>query len=924
MWLFHFFALVCLVSMTAANTKTTSALSAQNLRCENKVEPLGIGTPEPRLSWTFASSVGGRSVSQAAYRILVASSADLLAHNTGDLWDSGKVDSALQNNIPYKGVGLKSSQTCLWKVQVWSLDGVATWSRASHWEIGLVRPEDWTGKWINDGRKSPSADADFYKDDPAPMFRKEFNLKGKVRRARLYMAGIGYSEASLNGSRIGDHVLEPGWTKFDKRVLYSVYDVTHQLAANGNCLGIHLGNGWYNPLPLKLFGAFNLREHLAVGRPRVLAQLRVEYADGSVDTVSTDETWKVGTSSILGNNTYLGEVTDARKEPFGWDKPGFDASGWGTPGIAEEPIGALKSPKQPPIRVTATWNSVKVTQPHPGVFVYDMGVNFAGWARLKLNVAAGTTLHLRYGELLNHDGTLNPMTSVAGQIKGTRQGTSESIGGPGAPKIAWQADTYIAKGGQETYTPQFTFHAFRYLEVTGLTSALPLDHVIALRLNSDVEPTGSFECSNPLLNTIQEICIRTFKSNIFSVQSDCPHRERLGYGGDIVATSEAFMSNFDMSGFYTKAVEDWSDNALPDGMFTDTAPSVGIQYCGVIWAMAHPLLVDQLHRYYGDQLISEQEYVAAKKWIQLVENQYPDGIVTDGLSDHESLVPTPSPEYVTPMYFASAKIMASLASRLSLKDDEAHFLELAEKISKAYQAKFVDAVSGKVGTGSQACQAIALYTHIISDEVRQKAMAYLLSDIELHHGHLNTGILGTKCMLDVLSREGRADVAYRIATQTDFPSWGWMLKNGATTLWEHWEFSDNTYSHNHPMFGSVSQWMIQWLGGIHPAPSADGFDQIIVNPQTPAGLEWVKCSYNSIRGKIVSNWSRHGDQIKFEIEIPVNSTALVSLSAKTLESVKEGGVSLSKVTGVSGARLVNGRAEFTLGSGNYRFMSTER
>ena len=909
-----------LVSMATPLAKPTSTLTAHNLRCENQVDPLGIDAPEPRLSWTL--SANARAATQSAYRILVATTPDALSHNKGDLWDTGKVDSSEQNNIPYQGKPLKSSQICYWKVQTWGANAAPKWSKTAHWEMGLLHPQDWTATWINDGKQSPQEDKDFYRNDPAPLFRKEFTLNKPVRKARLYLAGIGYSEATLNGVRIGDHVLEPGWTKFDKRVLYSVYDVSHQLSPDKNCLGIRLGNGWYNPLPLKLFGSFDLRKVLAIGRPRVIAELRVEYTDGTITIVPTDDTWRVGNSEILRNNIYLGEVTDARKSQEGWDKPGFNASAWATPGIATEPIGPLKAPHQPPIRVTSSWHAVKVTEPHPGTYIYDLGTNFAGWAQIKLHTTAGTEIHLRYGELLHPDGTLNPMTSVAGQIKGTRQGTNESIGGPGAPPVAWQSDTYIARGGEETFTPRFTFHAFRFLEITGLTAPIPLESVTALRLNADVQPAGSFECSNALLNQIQAMCIHTFKSNLFSVQSDCPHRERLGYGGDIVSTSDAFISNFDMSGFYSKAVQDWSDNALPDGMFTDTAPSVGIQYCGVIWAMAHPVLLDQLHKYYGDRSLAEQEYPAAKRWIQLVEKQYPDGIVTDGLSDHESLLPTPAPELVTPMYFHAAEIIGAMATRLSLPDDAAHFSRLAEKIRLAYQAKFIDPETGKVGPGSQASQAIALYTRIVGDSQREKVLDYLLKDIDLHHGHLTTGILGTKSMLEVLSQEGHADVAYRIATQTDFPSWGWMLKNGATTLWEHWEFSDNTFSHNHPMFGSISQWMIQWLGGIHPSPQATGFDEILITPQAPAGLNWVKSSYNSIRGKITSNWSRQGAQIKYEIEIPANSTAKITLPAKTRESIREGGQLIEQAPGISDVSFSHGKTTLTLGSGNYTFITT--
>jgi alpha-L-rhamnosidase len=785
--------------------------------------------------------------------------------------------------------------------------------------MGQMRPENWIGQWLNDGRPTPATDANFYRDDPAPQFRREFRVQKPLVRARLYVSGLGYYQASLNGNRVGDHVLDPGWTNFSEKVYYSVYDVTRQLKDGENCLGVELGNGWYNPLPLRLFGSFNLRDHLSVGRPRFIAQLRLDYQDGSSETVASDEKWRVGSGPVRRNDIYLGEWFDAQKEKEGWDQPGFDDADWSAPRVASEKIGPLVAQPLPPVRVTEEWSAVKVTEPRPGVLIYDCGKNFAGWVRLKHALPRGTTVQLRYGELLHPDGTLNPMTSVAGQIKGTRKETGESIGGPGAPPIAWQTDTFVARGGEDSYTPRFTFHAFRYVEITGLPSPLPVSNVTAMRLNSDVETAGDFECSNPLLNEIQSMCRNTFRSNIFSVQSDCPHRERLGYGGDIVATSEAFMSNFDMATFYAKAVEDWSESARPDGMLTDTAPFMGIQYCGLAWAIAHPLLIDQLYRYYGNRHIGEAEYATAKRWMAVVEKQYPDGIVTDGLSDHESLTENPAPEMVTPLYFMSANLLADQASRRQLKADETHYRQLAEKIRTAYRRQFVNGSTGRVGPGTQASQAFALYTGIVTEAERAKVLAYLVQEIHVRKDHLSTGIMGTKFMLDVLSREGHADLAYKIVTQPDFPSWGWMLKNGATTLWEHWEYSDNTFSHNHPMFGSVSQWMMQWLGGIQPETASVGFDRIVVRPQVPKGLDWVKSHYDSIRGRIASNWQRSEDSVRFEIEIPVNTQARVVLPVEELSSVSEGGRPLEATPGVTDVMPRGNTVELTAGSGRYVF-----
>jgi alpha-L-rhamnosidase len=902
-----------------------AAISVSSLRCESRHEPLGVDAAQPRLSWIIDS--GERDQRQAAYRVLVAASEKSLAAGLGDLWDSGKVAGSETVGIDYAGLPLRTGQRCYWKVQAWDQkDRPSRWSPSTWWEMGLLAPADWTGQWLNDGKLNPTNDADFYRDDPAPLFRRELKLSKPIRRARLHISGLGYYEASLNGQRVGDNVLDPGWTMYGQRVYYSTYDVTGQLRPGDNCLGVTLGNGWWNPLPLQLWGQRNFRQELAVGRPRFIAQLNVEFTDGTRQSFASDAAWKVADGPLRRNSIYLGEVYDARQEVPGWNQPGFDDSAWRPAKFASEAIGQLQAQPQPPIRVRETFPAARVTKPQPGVFIYDLGQNFSGWASFHFRAPAGTRIVLRYGELLNPDGSLNPLTSVCGQIKGTRKnqvGREESVGGPGAPAIAWQADTYIARGGgEESYVPRFTFHGFRYVEVTGLVQALPLEAVTGMRLSADVPEAGEFSCSNPLFNEIQAMCRRTFLANLFSVQSDCPHRERLGYGGDIAATSEALMLNFDMENFYTKVVADFADSARPDGMLTDTAPFVGIQYCGVGWAMAHPLLAAQLYRYYGNRRVMEEQYATARRWLLLVAKQYPDGIVTEGLSDHESLAPTSAPPFVTPLFYQSAELVAGLARTLGHREDAAQFAALADKIRQAYQQRFFDTGTGRAGPGTQGSQAFALYSDLVPAGARSRALDVLLENIHGERkGHLSTGILGTKFMLEELSREGHADVACGLVQQTDFPGWGWMLANGATTLWEHWELSDNTYSHSHPMFGSVSQWFIRWLGGIQPQPEAIGFDRILIRPQAVPGLKWVKSSYNSVRGRIVSNWSRDGDRLSLELVVPANTTATVFVPAQAAARVTESGKPVGQTKGVKFLRMENHAAVYEVGSGTYRFQS---
>jgi len=911
----------CASTLGSQTTKNESNISAAELKCEYKSNPLGIDASKPRLSWEIQSAK--RSQIQTAYRILVANSEKDLQLNSAKCWDSGKQVSKETIHIAYNGKPLKSGQRYFWKVQVWDKAGHASvWSKSSYWEMALLDDGDWEGEWLCDGKPTPTKDEDFYKDDPAPLFRKEFELAKKIKKARLYVTGLGYYEASLNGNKVGKSVLDPGWTNYDKQIFYSTYDVTELVQDGENCLGVTLGNGWYNPLPLQMWGRRNMREPLPIGRPRFISQLNIEFADGSTKSIVSDKDWKVHPGPILRNNVYLGEVYDARKEIENWNLPGLDDRDWKNAVKAAKPKGKLLSQPQQPIRVTKTLKPTKIIGPKPGVYVFDFEQNFAGWVQLSLRASAGAKVTLRFGELLYPDSTLNVMTSVAGQVKG-KNDKGENRGGPGSPEIAWQSDTYISKGkGLEVYTPRFTFHGFRYVEVTGLPAKPSLDLLEGHRLNSDINIVGTFHCSNDMINQIQEMTQWTFLSNIFSVQSDCPHREKFGYGGDLATTSEAFMLNFDMAQFYAKAVYDWHDAALPDGMMTDTAPFVGIQYCGVPWAMAHPLLLCQLYQYYGNIQLIEQHYPTASRWLDLVASQNPDFIIREGLSDHEGLEDMPKPQMITPLYYQSAQFLACLAKHLGLNEDVEKYSKLAQNIKQAYLKNFLEENTGKFDPASQASQSFALYNNLVPADEKQDAIDFLLDKIRIEkEEHLSTGMFGTKYMFNVLSQEGYSDAAYSMVNQKTYPGWGYMLENDATTVWEHWAFSDNTYSHNHPMFGSISEWFYKWLAGIQPHPEAVGFDRIIIRPQVIDGLDWVKAEHKSIRGEIVSEWKKENGQFDLKIVVPANTTATVYIPADDPSAVNESGQSAENATGVKFYKYENGAAIYKVGSGLYQFSS---
>ena len=916
------------ISAAGAGAAGPAGIFPAGLRCNAAVDPLGIDDPRPRLSWRLEpTSRSGRDQRQSAYQVLVASSPEVLERDRGDLWDSGRVEGSRSLDVEYRGRPLRTGERVHWKVRAWDGEGHASgFSRPGWWEMALLDAGDWRARWIAQRRPRPLTVSEQFADDPAPLLRREFRLAGEIARARAYVTGLGYYELRLNGSRVGDQVLDPGWTDVRKRVLYSTYDVTRLLRSGSNAAGIMLGNGWYNPLPLPLFGRFDLRKELEVGEPRALLQIEIEYRDGRRETVLSDESWKFAPGPVMRNSVFLGEHYDARRERPGWDRPGFDDAGWAAVDTVAAPTGTLRCQEAPPIRARGVLPAAAVTEPKPGVFIFDHGQNFAGWARVRARGPAGTRVSLRFGELIHADGTLNPMTSVMTQIKNRRANTAI-----GAPETAWQAGSFTlaGTGKEEVFTPHFTFHGFRYVEVTGYPGRPGLRAVEGIPLAADLPDAGEFACSNEMFNRLQEVVRRTLLSNVFSVQSDCPHREKLGYGGDIVASSEMALFNFDMARFYGKAVTDLADAVRPNGGFTETAPYVGIADAGlgqgagpVGWGTAHPLLVWQLYQYYGDRRRLEEEYPRVRRWLDLLESRAQDGILDNGIGDHESLVPKPRALTGTGFFYLNLRLAERIARILGRTGDAEAHARRAASVRDAFNRRFYRADSGQYDAGTQASQAFALHLGLAPPEQVQPALRALVTDItDRRGGHLSTGIFGTKYMLRALADLGRCDVAYRVVNQREFPGWGHMLERGATTLWEHWEFSDNVYSHNHPMFGSVSEWFFRALAGINPAEDAEGFDRIVLRPNVTGDLTWVRAGYDSARGPLHSAWRAEGGSFDWRLTLPPNVTAEVHVPARRGTVVREGEVPAEKALACRLLRREECSAVYLVGSGRYRFRS---
>jgi len=914
------FALPVDARPTKSNKNYSPGINVESVHCENQNNPIGIDDANPRLGWIIKSNAGERGQYQTAYQIQVASSLALLNAGKADLWDSRIIGNISSNNISYNGKPLSSEKRYYWRVKIWDKRKKASsWSNPAFWEMGLLDNAEWKGKWIEEAKASSEENKNLYEDKPSPLFRKDFTLSRKIKKAVMHVSGIGYYEAFLNGKKVGNKLLDPGWTDYSKRILYSTYDVTTYMATGSNCVGMILGNGWYNPLPMKMWGRRNIREALPAGEPKFIMQLNIEFTDGTKQEVVSDNTWKVTAGPILRNNIYLGEKYDARKEIPGWCTTGLNTNDWKLARIAAEPTGKLCSEQLPPIVAGDTILPISIKKLEEGRFIVDFGKNFGGIIRLEAKGASGTVINLSYGELLYANGTLNVMTSTAGQIK--RKG----VGGEGSPDTAFAKDQFILSGKmKDVFQPKFTFHGFRYVEVSGFPGILHSQDIKGLVLFSNVPDAGAFSCSDSTLNQIQKISLNTFRSNIFSVQSDCPHRERFAYGGDIVATCEAFMYNYNMSGFYEKTVIDFADEAQEDGGLTETAPFVGIASDGlggksgpVEWGSAHPILLYHLYQYYGKIDLLREQYPVVKNWVDFMSRNAKEGIINKTIGDHESIDEKVVGLSATAYYYYNTLLLAKFANLLDRKDDFVKYNALKDTIKAAFISKYYDPATGNIDIHTAAAQSFGLYFNLIPENAFDAALKVLLENISKNDDHITAGIFGTKFILEVLSRTGNGSKAYKMATQKTYPGWGYMLANGATTLWEQWSMSENTYSHNHPMFGSISEWFYKYLAGIQPANDAVGYNKIIIRPHIN-DLQWAKASYNSVLGKTVSSWKITGETVTLDITIPVNATATVYLPT-SLKNIKERGMAISDKGDVQFIGIENKESKFVLGSGNYQF-----
>ena len=886
---------IFVLCISAFATVARGDITVTKLRCEYRTNPMGLDVAKPRLGWVMESNERGQK--QTAYQVLVASNRRKLKNNNGDLWDTGKVKSDQSVQVVYDGRKLRSRLRCWWKVRVWDKDGDASaYSEPGWWEMGLMGKSDWRARWLS----APKSQDPSVEPDPAPLFRKAFELESPVAKARAYVTGLGYYELHLNGDKVGDRVLDPGFTRYDRRALYATYDVTDHLQKGKNAAGMIVGNGWYN---MHSKAVWDFDKAPWRDRPTMICQIEVTFKDGSSTTIASDPSWKVSTGPIRFDSIREGETYDARMEKIGWSTPAYDDSGWKSAAVVDGPGGKLTSQKMPPMKVTRTLEPVKITDPKDGVYVFDMGQNTAGWARLKVNGPRGTEVVMKYGERLHDDGTLD-QKSIARFLK----------------EGEFQTDRYILDGdGVETWEPRFVYHGFRYVEVTGFPGEPTKDSLTACVVHTDFDKAGSFTCSKDLFNKVQHNTLWSYMGNYHGYPTDCPHREKNGWTGDAHLAAEQAMYNWHNAAAYEKWMRDFQDEQRPDGVVPAILPTSGWGYewgNGPAWDSAYFLIPWYLYQYRRDTRLMEVHYENWKSYVDYLTSVAKDHIVDIGLGDWVPAdTETPVEVTSTGYYYVDTLILSRAAEMLGKTEDAEKYAELAEKIRKSFNEHFYKG-DGVYANGSQTALSCAIYQGFARGERKDKAVQQLVKNIQEHEGHIDTGILGAKYLFHALTRNGEADVAYRVATRTTYPSYGHWIKEGATTLWESWS-GEQGGSLNHIMFGDISAWYYQTLGGIRVDPEKPGFKHIIFRPYPLGDLKWVRAEHQSVYGTITSAWRKTGDSFRLEVTVPVNCTATVSVPAGDDQNT----VQLPDPQGVERLGTDGNRVLFKVGSGAYVFIA---
>jgi len=910
------------------------------LLVEYDPSPIAMDDSHPRFTWIM--DLEGRGHSQTGYHILVASVMEKLDANIGDMWDSGMRNSDQSAQVTYDGLPLESNREYFWKVRIRDETGkMHPYGKTATFNTGLFNDEDWTADWI--GRGDPDevvSDIEAFvlgsvsemvrnanTEPGSPLFRREFRIDKKIRRARIFIAGLGLYELRLNGKKVGQYVLAPSRTDFRQRILYDTYDVTSELNSGINAIGIMLGNGWFNGQ--KKYWGWQMQWY---GSPRALLQLDIEYEDGSKSRIVTDNSWKSSWGPITFNCLFDGEQYDARLEQEGWDRSGFNDNSWVPVNLVPAPGGKLASSLHEPGLVTQIIKPISVYEPKPDTFVFDLGQNIAGWVKLKVDGPEGTMIKLRFAEQIHPDGMIDPSSSRA----------------------ARQEDHYILKGvGHEVYEPRFTYHGFQYIEVTGYPGKPGLETIEGQFAQTAIAPAGSFTCSNDLINLIHLCTVQSQRCNVqMGVPTDDTQRpERQGWGGDALMTAQEAMLNMNIQRVYSKWYRDFRDQQDQFGRIGFIVPRPGIKE-DMVWSSAFVIMPWYQYVHYGDTAVLEENYDAILRYMNYLASQGRSDIkpkeegrnpMFPGLKlepqlmgylqqsqwgDHLSLAEgyfsrSGLPLSIsTAIYYHDVQVMGKMARVLGKKEHGERFHLLEKQIKNSFNNKFLNREDGYYDDRSQAAQTWPLFFGMVPDVLEKSVMNTLVQDIvETRNGHPSTGYVGTKYLLDLLTLKDREDLVWNMALKTDFPSWGYSLRNGRTTITEKWTDGG---SQNHVVLGAaIDPWFYNVLAGIKPDERFPGFKKFIIKPYIPdSDLDWVNATVHTVHGTISSSWQKKSDGLNVEVEVPVNTTAIVHLPLSRSAVIIEGGEPVLRVKGIRLLESPPDVARFELGSGSYSFTIT--
>ncbi|MDO6433083.1 glycoside hydrolase family 78 protein [Flavitalea sp. BT771] len=839
------------------------------LKCEYSLHPLGIDRQDPRFSWRLED--GRQGTAQIAFEIHVSTDSLSLLKGHADAWHSGIRRSSRTNGIVYQGKPLRSRTRYYWQVTVWDKDNKPSHPSAiTSFETGIFTYPEWKGEWISDGQDTA------YR--PAPYFRKTFTVQGRLRSARAYICGPGYYEMSINGKKVGDHVLDPAYTRYDKKSYYCVYDLAPYLQEGQNALGVLLGNGWFNEQSRAVwfFHKAPWRD-----RPKLLCNLYLEYEDGTTDCVATDSSWRTAASPVIFNNIYSGEYIDHRAIQKGWDQPGFDDAQWKKVRSVVPAPGELRAQLMPPIRVKKEIKPVSMQKWSDSLYVFDLGQNFSGLSRLRVSGERGTIVSVKHGEELSPEGRLN-QENISVHYRFAD------------PEESAQTDKYVLAGeGTEEFTQHFTYHGYRYVEVRadGPVRITP-DGLTGLFIHTDVSPVGSFSCSDTLINRIYSAGIWSYLSNMQGIPTDCPQREKNGWTGDGHIAAEVGLYNFDAILFYEKWIADFIDEQQRNGEIAPIIPTSGWGYnfhngVGPVWDAALLLIPWYIYEYYGDDFLIRSYYDQYKKYVDYLRFRADSNNIQHfGLGDWSPYKSRTPIELTSTSYYYQVTLLLSKFARITgRKDDAAAYRQLAEKIRSSINTHLFDKATGLYANGTETALSTMLCQDIVPVAEKQRVLDNLVRAIAQNDNHLDVGMIGSKHLLNALSSNGVADLAFTIASQRTKPSWGWWLLQGETTFQEEWGIGP---SRNHIFLGEIVAWFFKALAGIQVDPDRPGFEHIIIRPSFVHGLSFANASVETVHGKVSTAWKRVGGAVIFDLAVPPNATATVYLPGGRVHEVKAG------------------------------------